>query len=141
MKQLLKETNKCELCGSKRGLEVHHIIPVTCGGPENDIDNMIVLCIGCHARLTPRKILQKIGIENCLHEDSICRINKNFYELIEKENCIGASEVVDIFNRCMWEEVRRIKKRYEIRGKKGRFYDLPCPEQPLTIPTEVLQDR
>lgn len=62
-RQLLQEHSCCELCGNKRNLEVHHIIPVVCGGSDC-VDNLIVICSVCHAKLTPRKELTKIGLQN-----------------------------------------------------------------------------
>lgn len=60
-KKYLKEFSRCELCGSPKALELHHIIPTTFGGP-NVIDNWIAICHGCHAKLTPRSILIKHGM-------------------------------------------------------------------------------
>jgi hypothetical protein len=31
-----------------KGLEVHHIIPISEGGPEFDLDNLVTLCFDCH---------------------------------------------------------------------------------------------
>ncbi len=61
--KLLNNYHACELCGNPRNLEVHHIIPVVCGGSD-DINNLIVVCNICHAKLTPRKELTKIGLNN-----------------------------------------------------------------------------
>lgn len=58
--------NRCELCGSKRNVEVHHIIPKICGINGIDLecdDNLIVVCSTCHGKLTPRSILTKWGIK------------------------------------------------------------------------------
>ena len=81
-KKLLSETDKCELCGNRRRLEVHHIIPVSYGGPEDDTDNMIVICEICHTKLTPKNILIKHGMDKGLSEIVIWRIYKRFYELM-----------------------------------------------------------
>lgn len=62
-RQLLQGHSCCELCGNKRNLEVHHIIPVVCGGSDC-VDNLIVVCGVCHAKLTPKKELTKIGLQN-----------------------------------------------------------------------------
>lgn len=55
-------TSCCELCGSKLNLEVHHKIPKVCGGTDDE-DNLILVCGLCHYKLTPKKTLQRIGIE------------------------------------------------------------------------------
>ena len=117
MKMLLKETDKCELCGSRRGLEVHHIIPVSFGGPEDDADNLIVVCVSCHSRLTPRKILTKSGIEKALVTDTINRIYDNYYmelgEWLKSEECIfpSVSEALDIFDKVIDCEFQKAYKR------------------------------
>lgn len=59
MDSVKKET--CELCGSAKGCEVHHIIPAVLGG-STTADNLITVCSVCHAKLTPRNELIKIGI-------------------------------------------------------------------------------
>ena len=58
----------CELCGRKRKLELHHIVPLTCGGPDIE-ENWVAICVNCHSRLTPRSILQRIGIDACKGSD------------------------------------------------------------------------
>lgn len=58
---LLKENIRCELCGSRRGLDVHHIIP-RCVGGDDKLDNLIVICSGCHGKLTPKSMLTRIGL-------------------------------------------------------------------------------
>lgn len=68
-RQLLREHHCCELCGDTRNLEVHHIIPVVCGG-SNDINNLIVICGACHAKLTPKNELIKLGIQKA-HADGV----------------------------------------------------------------------
>lgn len=66
-----KEIDKCELCGSKRNLEVHHIIPMVCANKNIDLDvsdNWICICSACHSKLTPRSLLTKYGIKCGEHE-------------------------------------------------------------------------
>jgi len=71
-KQLIDETGgRCELCGSKRGIEVHHIIPRCCaieGVDLDHIDNLIVVCRSCHSKLTPRSILSQYGTQRARKE-------------------------------------------------------------------------
>ena len=40
---------KCEECGATIDLELHHIVPVACGG-SNEQSNLKVLCHKCHAK-------------------------------------------------------------------------------------------
>lgn len=57
---------KCINCGSTKGLQYHHIVPVICGG--NDIpSNVAVLCGNCHSRVH----YGKDGIIN--HGDAVKR--------------------------------------------------------------------
>lgn len=79
-KQLLREHSCCELCGDKRNLEVHHIIPVVCGGSDN-INNLIVVCGVCHSKLTPKGELSKIGINKLRVGDTLRRMELRYYEL------------------------------------------------------------
>lgn len=49
-KEHLKKENVCQGCGTKKGLQVHHIIPVHVDGSlELDPSNLITLCDSkCH---------------------------------------------------------------------------------------------
>jgi len=38
---------RCTACGSPCDLEMHHVIPLDKGGP-NTLDNVRMLCAGCH---------------------------------------------------------------------------------------------
>ena len=55
-KYLMEQRKCCELCGSQRGLELHHIIPKSLGGTD-ELENLILICRKCHSLLTPRSIL------------------------------------------------------------------------------------
>jgi hypothetical protein len=70
-----KSIDHCELCGARRSLELHHIIPTSLGGPDEE-DNWIMLCVNCHSRLTPRKILQRLGIEKAKRKYTATMIDK-----------------------------------------------------------------
>jgi len=48
-----KHGQKCELCGYKLSLDVHHITPKSQGG-AHEIDNLMVVCPNCHALITRR---------------------------------------------------------------------------------------
>ena len=61
-KKYLKEISRCELCGSPKALELHHIIPTAFGGPDVK-DNWIAICSGCHGKLTPRGLLISMGMK------------------------------------------------------------------------------
>lgn len=83
MREVVKRSQKCELCGSVRGLEAHHIIPVCCGGEDCE-DNLICICQRCHSMLTPRSLLVKIGIAKVQWHDEHLKQKKKLYELIEQ---------------------------------------------------------
>ena len=41
---------RCQVCGSLRGLEVHHVQLRSQAGEDTD-DNLITLCSACHRRI------------------------------------------------------------------------------------------
>ena len=87
MRELAKEHDKCELCGDKRNLEVHHIIPVCCWGSEST-DNLIVLCGSCHAKLSPKSELVRAGImHKRIVPDTIHNFHVKIYETAEQRIC------------------------------------------------------
>ena len=100
-KQLLLEHQCCELCGDRRNLEVHHIIPVCCGGSDH-IDNLIVVCGHCHAKLTPRHELTKAGINRARVADVLNRMSHRFYELADQ---LMFSEGGKELTCCDWPDV------------------------------------
>ena len=85
MTRVVEDAGRCELCGSKRGLEAHHIIPVVCGGDDSD-ENLICVCQMCHARLTPWRVLTKLGIQKRKYKNERSRVKIELYDMIE-EHC------------------------------------------------------
>lgn len=90
MTKVVKEAGMCELCGSKRALEAHHIIPIVAGGIDS-YDNLLCVCNRCHALLTPRSLLTKLGKEKVRQKNQIVDFKVRLYEAIENnaENGIG----------------------------------------------------
>ena len=41
---------KCQLCGRQKRLCIHHIAPISMGGPIRDTSNMVALCRNCHEK-------------------------------------------------------------------------------------------
>lgn len=41
---LNRDDHECQVCGTNSDLHVHHIIPVTSGGPRYRVDNLVTLC-------------------------------------------------------------------------------------------------
>lgn len=85
---IMKE--KCELCGSDRGLEIHHIIPVVFGGTD-DKDNLLCVCKKCHALLTPTGLLAKQG-------QRVKNIQYSFYK--HMDDMINKGDVPDFCYVC-----------------------------------------
>ena len=95
LKERMEDIGKCELCGSKRGLELHHCIPYSLGGEDTE-DNLILVCSVCHSKLTPRSTLTKIGLRN-----RAFNIKMNFYnkmnEILEAGETPNMQDVLDFF--------------------------------------------
>ena len=45
---------QCVQCGSRRPLDIHHILPLAQGG-SNRLTNMVSLCRECHQQVHGRK--------------------------------------------------------------------------------------
>lgn len=110
------KTSKCELCGSRRDLQVHHIIPISCGGPDVE-ENMIVVCGGCHGRLTPHGLLSAMGVER-ERRSPFDDLALEFYKIanaeIERNGPISAVDLCDIFDSV----VEKYKKTYKCTFRK-----------------------
>lgn len=111
IRKLLGEHSCCELCGDQRNLEVHHIIPVCCGGTDN-IDNLIVICGVCHAKLTPKRELQKVGINRARAVDVIHIMARRYYELAGElmftdDNKLTGVDWPDVFDALIDEMLKR----------------------------------
>jgi len=46
---LERDDHECQVCGTGENLNVHHIMPISEGGPRLDEDNLVTLC-GTHHR-------------------------------------------------------------------------------------------
>lgn len=103
MDKVVEEAGRCELCGSVRGLEAHHIIPVVCGG-DDSVDNLICVCQCCHALLTPRKLLTKLGIRN---------VQDRNRRIIEGRQRIAEDEVLkNNFKIALYEKIDEYAQKY-----------------------------
>lgn len=63
--KILNRDRECVVCGCSSYiiLELHHIIPLKCGG-TNTADNFVILCPNCHAaahKLAENVTVEKIG--------------------------------------------------------------------------------
>ena len=48
-KKILKTDSCCAICGSKKSLNIDHIVPISKGG-ENRIENVQILCFSCNRK-------------------------------------------------------------------------------------------
>lgn len=106
MKQVREQNDKCELCGSQRSLEVHHIIPVAFGG-DDSLDNLICVCNSCHGKLTPRKLLIRRGIEKKQWEVDFW---KHFMNMCDDNNPPDTCDVFDYCEHTLFPLFRAMKE-------------------------------
>lgn len=72
-KKLREELGEeCYNCGSKEGIEYHHVVPISVGG-TNNIKNFVPLCSKCHiAAHTGRNIKElKTKIRLALNDKDV----------------------------------------------------------------------
>lgn len=97
----IRDDNKCAICGSTLNLQVHHINPIRNGG-DHSKENLITLCLECHAKqenhsenlkkLHSSNVLRKNRFKKTLarkdHKCSICEktIYKNEYYYSRKQS-------------------------------------------------------
>jgi len=65
-KVLIRDNYTCQICGNKKNLEVHHIIPRSKGG-TNVVENGITLCKNCHKAVHECKIKLTANILSTKH--------------------------------------------------------------------------
>lgn len=97
---LIAEIGKCELCGSRRNLELHHCIPMVCENEWIDLDvedNWIVVCGSCHSKLTPRKLLTRYGISKVKQRNAESEKAYSFYTELDKDDGMTAADILDVF--------------------------------------------
>lgn len=74
---MITSESSCGKCGCKNNLQLHHIIPITLGG-SNDDANLIILCNNCHQKITNRYL------------DWI-RKNQDLYDKLVSDNTLQVS--------------------------------------------------
>jgi hypothetical protein len=62
---VLLRDGKCRVngCSRRRGLEIHHLVPCTCGGTD-EIDNLACVCPSHHRQLVPQGSRALVGNAN-----------------------------------------------------------------------------
>jgi hypothetical protein len=63
MRAVLLRDHHCRICGSTRGLQVHHLRPRTWGGTD-DISDLALVCCVCHRPLVPHGPWALVGNPN-----------------------------------------------------------------------------
>lgn len=110
-KEYLESTDRCELCGSPKKLEIHHIIPL-CAGGEDSLNNWICICGCCHSKLTPKSLLSKAGINRTKAQNVLIEIYNEFYkrigEMCESEGFVDAVDCMDIFDEVYMPRANKI---------------------------------
>lgn len=61
-KEIIKrDDKKCKVCGKKKRLQVHHIVPWR-QTKDNSPENLITLCIGCHQSIKGKPLPQGVTV-------------------------------------------------------------------------------
>ena len=109
-KKFIDEIGRCELCGSRRNLQLHHIIPMVCENEFIDLDiedNWLCVCGSCHAKLTPKNILVKYGISKVKENNKKILKRTKFLKAVYAELDDGIRltpvEILDIFHEVYYE--------------------------------------
>ena len=55
-KKAAEHIKQCAFCGTKKNLEEHHMIPLSMGGTNDEL-NLIFLCKDCHNSLDKKKTI------------------------------------------------------------------------------------
>jgi hypothetical protein len=45
---VLRARGRCQACGQRRPLDVHHVVKRSQGGPDFDLNRLVALCRRCH---------------------------------------------------------------------------------------------
>lgn len=124
-KEYLESTDRCELCGSPKKLEIHHIIPLCVNGIDT-IDNWIAICSSCHSKLTPKSLLIKQGVDRAVIFDSLNSIYSELYEQLgvemEDGGCPCVVDVLDMFDEIYAKYCKKIWDRLENSHCKKKKY-------------------
>lgn len=111
-KHFIEEVGRCELCGSKRNLQLHHAIPMVCENefaPLDVEDNWLCVCGSCHAKLTPKNLLVRYGLAKTRERNKQIERYSGFLETvlaeIEGGATLSASDMLYLFEQFYGEGV------------------------------------
>lgn len=115
MRKVLSEHGRCELCGSPRNIEAHHIIPISFGGADC-VENILAVCEKCHVLLTPKSTLTRKGIDNIQVNNFAIMVKNAVYDKIIQEeeeygSALSFSDVLDVFDGVIETVQRTISQR------------------------------
>lgn len=112
--------NECAICGTSGNLEVHHIVPISKGG-SNEEENLAVLCPRCNQKISNKVIAI---IDNQFKITQFGGDGKRRIQL-ERKN-IGDEVSIKI--------MRETREKLKTLGIKGETYDAILyrlfPEEP-----------
>lgn len=94
---ILRDGNKCRKCNREDGLEVHHIVAVSDGG-DNEMDNLITLCSGCHTEWHAVEKVSKMTMGLWLKYPPVHRIIVILEEIERLNPSIDASFLHTVLN-------------------------------------------
>lgn len=106
MARYVSENPSCELCGSRKMVECHHVLPLCMEnyGVNFDVeDNYISVCAKCHALLTPRSLLTKYGVEKARWKaNTLAGMVAKFYtelsEAVDVHQSADVEMILDVFD-------------------------------------------
>lgn len=101
--EYMRQHKCCELCGTYKRLELHHVVPIVCGGSDR-IENWIAICTTCHAKLTPKSELTKIGLAKAQSKSELRRFAYKLFKRMRDEYARNADEILDI----LFEELESV---------------------------------
>lgn len=96
---LERDEHSCFVCESNKSLEVHHILKQTLGG-NNDMDNLVTLCIKCHRAIETTDL--EYAIRKCIKN---AKYNFGYKDEKKKEELNNT----DFFNLLLFDLNRTFK--------------------------------
>ena len=140
-KKILEETKgkSCMYCGSDKGVDYHHIIPLISGG-DNRLQNIIPLCYDCHVRAHGGRNLNQYKKGKCglpktpppknyefvLEKYFRCEIGK-----IECSKLLGFTGKYEKLNDKRW--YKEYLKQHGIEDFRNKIDILQCPRNHVVI--------
>ena len=111
----------CYNCGSSEGIELHHIVPLRCGG-TNNISNIAVLCHRCHMAVHHGQNIHQYGNKTNggrPHKADDETMNKAFQlYLLGKIGASDCKRMLKISENCKIADMSVFKEYKKDRGIK-----------------------